>query len=343
MWRPLVSKASFVFVLALALMPREASAQSTIAGVVKDVTGAVLPGVTVEGASPALIEKTRSVTTDGAGAYKIIDLRPGVYRVTFTLQGFSTLIREGIELAANFTAPVNAEMKVGGLEETLTVSGSSPVVDVQSAARRDSLNRDLIDALPTGRNFQTAGAILPSVSMGKFDVGGSSAMQTGNALMAAGSQTGDTTEEVDGMGINSALSSGSNVPVYMNDSAYEEHVYTIIGGSADTQTPGVKINLIPKTGGNEFHGVGLRSLPILLFRRPTSAPLRPRGKGSRPPRGSTSSGITVETWEAESSETGFGFSSRPATGGTTITRPTRSCPTGRRPPMITCSRPTTTA
>ena len=129
------------------------------------------------------------------------------------------MVRPGIELPANFTAPLNTEMKVGGLEETLTVVGGSPVVDVQSASRRDSLAREVIDALPTGRNFQTAGAVIPSVSMGKFDIGGNSAMQTGNTLMAAGSQANDTTEEVDGMGINSALSSGSNVPVYMNDEA----------------------------------------------------------------------------------------------------------------------------
>jgi len=256
MWQPWSSKVRIVFALVLLMVPHKALAQSAIAGSVKDTTGAVLPGVTVEASSPALIEKTRAVVTDSAGAYKIVDLRPGVYSITFSLAGFTTVVRPGLELPANFTAPMNAELKVGALEETLTVVGGSPVVDVQSASRQDSLTREAIDALPTGRNFQTAGAVIPSVSMGKFDVGGNSAMQTGNVLMAAGSQAGDTTEEVDGMGINSSLSSGSNVPVYMNDEAYEEHVYTLIGGAADTQTPGVKINLIPKIGGNEFHGSG---------------------------------------------------------------------------------------
>jgi len=256
MWQPWSSKVRIVFALVLLMVPHKALAQSAIAGSVKDTTGAVLPGVTVEASSPALIEKTRAVVTDSAGAYKIVDLRPGVYSITFSLAGFTTVVRPGLELPANFTAPMNAELKVGALEETLTVVGGSPVVDVQSASRQDSLTREAIDALPTGRNFQTAGAVIPSVSMGKFDVGGNSAMQTGNALMAAGSQSGDTTEEVDGMGINSALSSRSNVPVYMNDEAYEEHVYTLVGGAADTQTPGVKINLIPKIGGNQFHGSG---------------------------------------------------------------------------------------
>jgi hypothetical protein len=273
------SGVTVVFALALLLVPNLAFAQSAIAGIVKDTSGAVLPGVTVEAASPALIEKTRAVVTDGSGAYKILDLRPGVYSITFSLQGFSTLVRPGIELAANFTAPMNAEMKVGGLEETLTVIGGSPVVDVQSASRRDSLARDVIDALPTGRNFQTAGAVIPSVTMGKFDVGGNSAMQTGNVLMAAGSQAGDTTEEVDGMGINSSLSTGSNVPVYMNDEAYEEHVYTIVGGAADVQTPGVKINLIPKTGGNEFHGSGFALFANTSFQATNISPAQAAAQG----------------------------------------------------------------
>src|SRR5262245_59157914 len=113
-----------------------ASAQSAttgaIAGVVKDATGAVLPGVTVEAASPALIEKSRSVVTDAQGNYKIVDLRPGTYSVTFTLVGFGTVKREGIELTTGFTATANAEMKVGGLQETVTVTGASPVVDIQN-------------------------------------------------------------------------------------------------------------------------------------------------------------------------------------------------------------------
>src|SRR6187455_2592006 len=113
----------------LLLVPALARAQASIAGVVKDPSGAVLPGVTVEAASAVLIEKARSVTTDGTGQYRIIDLRPGAYTVTFTLQGFSTVRREGIELTGSFTATVNAELKVGELSETITVTGESPIVD----------------------------------------------------------------------------------------------------------------------------------------------------------------------------------------------------------------------
>ena len=97
----------------LVLVPAAAYAQASIAGVVRDTSGAVLPGVTVEAASPALIERVRSVVTDGTGQYKVVDLRPGTYSVTFTLPGFSTLKREGIELAGSFTATVNADLRVG--------------------------------------------------------------------------------------------------------------------------------------------------------------------------------------------------------------------------------------
>src|SRR5207249_1670686 len=127
-------KRRLIFVLGAALVavflaPGAARAQSAIAGTVKDTSGAVLPGVTVEVASDVLIEKTRSVSTDSDGQYKIVDLRPGVYTVTFTLQGFSSFKRDGLELPSNFIATVNADMKVGALEESVTVSGQSPVVD----------------------------------------------------------------------------------------------------------------------------------------------------------------------------------------------------------------------
>src|SRR5437762_12708246 len=120
-------------VVFLACLPSIVVAQATgLAGVVKDNTGGVLPGVTVEAASPALIEKVRTVTTDEQGQYKVIDLRPGAYKVTFSLPGFATVVGEDIDLPAGFTATVNAELRVGGVEETITVSGQSPTVDVQS-------------------------------------------------------------------------------------------------------------------------------------------------------------------------------------------------------------------
>src|SRR6187397_302286 len=124
------SVASLFLVL---FLPAVVFAQGTIAGVVRDASGAVLPGATVEAASPVLIEKVRSVSSDAAGQYRIVDLRPGTYSVTFTLPGFTTVKREAIELSGNFVATVNADLRVGALEETVTVTGESPIVDVQSA------------------------------------------------------------------------------------------------------------------------------------------------------------------------------------------------------------------
>src|SRR5206468_8492424 len=130
-----------VFVLLSAgvfLYPASTLAQSNsgIAGVVKDTSGAVLPGVTVEAASPALIEHVRTVVTDGSGQYKIVELRPGPYTVTFTLAGFSAIKREGIELTSSFTATVNADMQVGTVAETITVSGETPTVDLQNVVQQ---------------------------------------------------------------------------------------------------------------------------------------------------------------------------------------------------------------
>src|SRR5262245_66622626 len=136
---------SFVVALACLALPTTARAQSAFAGVVKDATGAVLPGVTVEAASPALIEKVRSVNTDANGAYKIENLRPGIYTLTFTLPGFATVKREGVDLPSNFTSTINADLKVGAVEETVTVAGSSPVVDVQTNTKAQVLSREILD------------------------------------------------------------------------------------------------------------------------------------------------------------------------------------------------------
>jgi hypothetical protein len=132
-----------VFALAmLAILPASAFAQASITGVGKDTSGAVLPGVTVEASSPALIEKVRSAVTDGSGQYRIVDLRAGLYDVRFSLTGFSTVKREGVELTGSFTASINADMKVGALTETITVTGETPIVDTQSVRRQTTMSND---------------------------------------------------------------------------------------------------------------------------------------------------------------------------------------------------------
>ena len=191
-----MSRSRFGFIVitcaCLALWPAKARAQtaSTITGVVKDTSGAVLPGVTVEAASPELIEKIRTVVTDERGAYSIVDLRPGVYGLTFTLVGFSTYKRDNLELPASFTATVNAEMKVGSLEETITVSGASPIVDVQTAKKAVSLPREQMDLIPTGRTAQAYGQLVPGITNAAPDVGGAHAMsQVGMNLRGRTCQT----------------------------------------------------------------------------------------------------------------------------------------------------------
>src|SRR4051812_42726791 len=156
-----------------ALVPSAVYAQVTLAGTVKDASGGVLPGVTVEASSPALIEKSRSATTDATGQYSIVDLRPGMYTVTFTLTGFNTVRREGIELSGSFTATINADMRVGALEESITVTGETPVVDIQSATKERVITSEVIAAIPSSRVYAQLTLLTPGVTQGGVqDVGG---------------------------------------------------------------------------------------------------------------------------------------------------------------------------
>ena len=256
-------------VLALLLVPASARAQSAIAGVVKDATGAVLPGVTVEVSSPALIEQSRSATTDAQGQYKIVDLRPGTYSVTFSLPGFATVKRSGIDLPANFTAPVNGELRIGSLEETVTVSGASPVVDVQQAVTQQVLPQQLLDAVPTGgRNIQSVGATLVGVTQSQPDVGGAQGMQQ-TYLAAHGSDPKDNYIMVDGIRLNGIEGDGA-IQQYFNEGMFSEMSYQTAGISAESSGGGVRLNMIPKDGGNTFKadlfysatGQGLQADPL---------------------------------------------------------------------------------
>jgi len=239
----------------LALLPRVAHAQSAFAGVVRDSSGAVMPGVTVEASSPALIEKTKSVVTDGEGQYKIVDLRPGIYTVTFALEGFSTVKREGLELQSNFTMQINGELRVGSLAESVTVSGASPVVDVQSNNKTQVLSRELLDAVPTAHTIQGMGQLIPGVQLTAPDVGGSQAGQQ-TYMSVHGSTTSQTIAYVDGMMVNGMMAEGG-VQAYFNDAMFQEMVYQTASGTSDAQTGGVQLNLIPKDGGNRFSGSAL--------------------------------------------------------------------------------------
>ena len=168
-----------------------------------------------------------SVVTDETGGYRLVDLRPGVYTLTFTLEGFSTVKREGLELPSNFTMTVNADLKVGSLEETLTVTGASPTVDVQSTTKSQVLNREALDAIPTGRTIQGMGQLITGVSLNIPDVGGSRAMQQ-TYMSTHGLGASQTTVQVDGLLVNGLDGDGA-VQNYFNSSMSQEMVYTTSG------------------------------------------------------------------------------------------------------------------
>ena len=157
-------------VCAVMITPAWAQQAAGIAGMVRDTGGLAMPGVTVEAASPALIEKVRVVTTDGEGRYNIVDLRPGAYTVTFSLVGFSTFKREGIVLSSGFTAPLNVTMSVGALAETVTVTGESPVVDTQTVRQQGTLNARELESLPSGNiGLQTLAYMTPGFATTQAD------------------------------------------------------------------------------------------------------------------------------------------------------------------------------
>jgi hypothetical protein len=265
----------FVLVLAcLVLWPVDALAQSEIAGVVKDASGSVLPGVTVEASSPALIEKSRAAVTDGDGNYRIISLRPGVYTVTFALPGFSTVIRQGIELTSNFSASVNAEMRVGGIEETITVTGESPIVDTQSITSRTVVTREVMDILPTWRNIQAIGITIPGTQLAiggggalSRDVGGSGSLQQ-SPLQYRGS--GDTVQTIEGLRLNNLEAQGQYSGVYWNDASFEELSFITGADSAEMGQGGLRVNMVPRDGGNTFRGQAFAAGRPTTASRPVS-------------------------------------------------------------------------
>jgi hypothetical protein len=232
-------------------LPSLALAQASIAGAVRDTSGAVLPGVTVEAASPVLIEKVRTTITDGNGRFQIVDLRPGVYVVTFTLPGFNTVRRDGVTLAGAATVSVDADLRVGSLEETITVTGEAPTVDVQTATRQTVLDRDVVQALPTARNYYSLGALITGVNTNSQDVGGALG-DTMSSLTTHGSKNVDQRITNNGVGIMT-LQAGGNIGGATPDvSSASEVTVDTSAVSADLPTGGVRINLIPRDGGNTW-------------------------------------------------------------------------------------------
>jgi len=226
----------------------------TIAGVAKDASGAVLPGVTVEAASPALIEKVRVAVTDGTGQYRIINLPPGTYTVTFSLTGFSNVRREGLEVSVAVTAQANADMKVGAVAETITVTGETPIVDVQSAAQARSVTAQAFKELPSGGSWIQMAALVPAVRASNVDVGGVQGDQVGAQVSAHGGLPGDGVSMIDGLRIGNMYISSNLTNMSLSPLLFDEVNVQLSGQSAETGTNGVIMNAIPRSGGNRFSG-----------------------------------------------------------------------------------------
>jgi hypothetical protein len=236
------------------VVPSTVLAQASITGVVKDSSGAVLPGVTVAAASDVLIEKVRSAVTDGTGQYRIVDLRPGTYSVTFTLAGFGTVKREGLELTGSFTAAVNAELKVGTLAETITVSGETPIVDVQSTRRQTTISGDVISSIPTARGFAGVMLLIPAIAT--QGTSPANVQMTPGMIVfgTAGLRGNEGRLQVDGLGVGAARN-GGGVSGYNADIANAQEIsFTVSGGLGEAEVSGSVLSVVPKTGGNNLKG-----------------------------------------------------------------------------------------
>src|SRR5688572_28119805 len=249
--------AKAVLVAAVVLLPALSHAQS-LAGTVRDGSGGVLPGVTVEAASPVLIEKVRTAITDNAGQYRIENLPPGTYSLTYSLAGFTTVKRDGVELSGAGVLTINSDMRVGGIQETITVTGESPVVDTQTSTRRQMvLSDEVVQAIPASRGYGNLLATVPGIQATGLDV--SSGVST-NFFTARGGRGNEGTIQIDGMNVGSAFNGGGVAGFGYPIGEASEIQVTIAGGLGETDRGGPAFNLIPKTGGNSFSGTGFLSL-----------------------------------------------------------------------------------
>ncbi|HEY6508429.1 MAG TPA: carboxypeptidase-like regulatory domain-containing protein, partial [Vicinamibacterales bacterium] len=247
-----------LFIIACLVVPTVAEAQSSLAGVVRDASGAVLPGVTVEAASPVLIEKVRTAVTDGGGQYRLTDLFPGSYTLTFSLAGFASVKREGVEVSGSgATITINADLRVGGLQETVNVTGETPVVDVQSSTRRQTVLDDaVVTALPASRGYGNLLATVPGIQQTGLDSGANPVM---SFFTAHGGRGNEGTVQIDGMNVGSAFNGGGVAGFGYDTANAAEIQVTVVGGLGEVDRGGPAFNMVPKTGGNTFSGTAFYS------------------------------------------------------------------------------------
>jgi len=270
-----------VLLASIWILPTAALAQVTLAGAAKDASGAVLPGVTVEASSPVLIEKTRTATTDGAGQYRIESLQPGTYTVTFKLVGFATLKRDDVLLSGTGVVKIDAEMKVGGLAEAVTVKGESPVVDVQSTTREVTLDNETMRSLPAVRSYSYLLTGVPGLQPNITDV------NTGPVFAIFPVHGGRGVESrltVEGLNISNPPG-GNQPPNYTADIGNSSEVTVMTaGGLGEFETAGVQMNIVPKQGGNTLSGlVAVSGFSQGMQANNYSADLQARGAGAPNP------------------------------------------------------------
>ena len=278
-----IRRTLFLFTMALALTPGASLAQgigaASMAGVVKDASGAVLPGVTVEASSPVLIEKVRTTVSDSEGRYQLAELRAGTYSVTFTLPGFTTYKREGFQLAPNFAATINADLKVGELAETIVVSGQTPLVDTRSVSKSQVISQETLSALPTAKSVGSMLAFVPgAVSPANgVDSGGSKGEQSVR-ISVFGARPNDQRQMTNGLLYTNLNGDGGGRLYFVNPVTIQENVIDLgAAGSALYQTSGAVVNTIPREGGNRFSGTGVRRL-----HQPQPAGGQPERRSRRP-------------------------------------------------------------
>jgi len=252
----------WAIVCALLLLPSIAAAQGalargTLTGTVRDASGAVLPGVVVEAASPALIEKVRTAVTDNAGIYRIVNLDPGVYSLTFTLQGFSQVRREQIELVGSATLTIPIDMKVGTLQETITVVSETPVVDVQSTRREAVVDGDVIQTLPGTRSTGSLITMVPGLETFGAALNPSPGLVF---FFARGGPNSEGRFNVNGMPVANAFAGGGGSSLIYDTVNVDEIAFTIAGGMGETDIGGPVLNIVPRSGGNTFQGQAFTNL-----------------------------------------------------------------------------------
>ena len=243
-----------VFVCLLFTATAQAQVQTgSIAGMVSDTSGAVLPGVVVTITGDRLIEGTQSFTTDATGAYRFDRLPPGDYRVKFELQGFKTVEQAEMRINAAFVATINAKLEVGSLEETITVTGESPSVDVRSNVQQTIMSQEILEGVPTGRDPWSLAKLIPGVQVATYDVGGTQSVQQ-SSLSAHGSNTNDVSYNIDGATVNWPGGGGGATMMYYDQGMFEEVNYMTSAIPAEVLAGGVSINMVTKAGGNQWRG-----------------------------------------------------------------------------------------